>query len=602
MSAAGRLWSEVVPPLSETTLRTIRERFGFETMTPVQAAAIPLLLSHRDVVGEAVTGSGKTLAFGVPAVEILGRKKQASRGTRCLCVAPTRELAAQTARVLAELCEPHALVVATATGGESSGDPKGDVVVGTPGRLAESQLETRELEILVLDEADTLLDMGFAPQIGDILRRLPKQRRTALFSATQTRAVDELAKAGLRNPATVRVRLGTATPRELTNEVAVVPTAHKLACLVDVAARADKTLVFFDSCAAVEYFGLALKRVQQFPVDALHGKMTQKRRKAVWQTFATTQKMCLLCTDVAARGLDAAVDLVVQFDPPHAPETFVHRVGRTARAGRRGAALALLADHEDAYTELLRLRGVHVAETDPGDFEDAARELRDKVREAAIKDRALMELSTRAFTAHVKSYLEHRLKYIFRWEKVDIGATAKLYGLLKLPKMPEISKAKAEGRPIDFDRADVATARVPYADKVREQARQLRNAKPPKISVTRKRPAPPTDEHQKKKRKKKKGRNAQILEEWDDLAKEERLVKKLKKGKITKDDYYDALFRDDDDDDDDDGNDDDGRAANSQQRQRTKNIKKKTDLKNKRMAKYTAARARQTSSTKRRRR
>jgi len=549
-------------------------------MTPVQAAAIPLLLSHRDVVAEAVTGSGKTLCFGVAAVELLERD-----GGRCVVVAPTRELAAQSAEVMERLCAPRR--VATCCGGSEDREVVDeDVVVGTPGRLREAiergALETREVTLLVLDEADSLLALGFADEVNAILRRMPKQRRTALFSATQTRAVDDLAKAGLRNPATVRV---TATT-PLRNEYLILNVERKLAAVAALASgERKKVLVFFDSGAAVEYFHEVLATTQ-LRVEALHGKMTQKRRTLTWKAFRDATTMCLLCTDLAARGLDAPdVDLVVQFDPPHTPETFVHRVGRTARAGRQGAAVLFLAEPEDAYPELLRLKGVSdLTETSLDVDPTVVRQLRDRARLAASKDRGLMEKATRAFTAHVKSYNEHRLKYIFRWDKVDVLGALRLYGVLKLPKMPELAKPLADGRLAAFDRFDVATEDIPFADKRREKARlkRIRDQQRKDNKATMLAQHAAFKEAQRKKRaedevRRKRGRHQRILDEWDDLAKEERLAKKLKQGKITQDDFNAALLADDDD-----GDDDDNRQGRANSRKMKRKLKK-------RMAHYAAS-------------
>lgn len=599
---ASRLWSSL-DVLSESTVQTLVEDFGFKTMTPVQAATIPLLLSHRDVIAEAVTGSGKTLAFAVAALEILTKQP----GARCVIVAPTRELAAQTAGVMEKLCASR-LRVSLWTGGASQSEEgiSEEVVVGTPGRLREvvqkGRLDTKNVALLVLDEADRLLDLGFADDVNFVLRNMPKQRRTALFSATQTREVDELAKAGLRNPATVRVRLESMTPgEELRNEYCVVPTVQKLAVLLGLVRTSRKSLVFFDSCAAVEYFGLALSRVgpRDITFESLHGKMTHKRRLATWRTFTSTMTSCLLCTDVAARGLDASdIDLVVQFDPPRTPETFVHRVGRTARAGRPGRAVLLLADHEDSYSELLRIRGVTTLnEIVQDDVGAEAEEFRARARVASSKDRDLMLKSTRAFTSHVKAYNEHTLKYIFRFDKMDLAATAKLYNLLKLPKMPELARARIEDQ---FDRFDVATADVPFADKQRERARLLRIQSQDTEESRRKRPASDDAVQQQppeKVIKKKRSRNAQILKEWDDLAKEERLAKKLRQGKISKEEYETLLHEQDDDEEA--GDNDQHSVSTSGQRythtdnvqhQRDKNARKQRGLKTKRMAQYAASR------------
>ncbi|KAJ1451534.1 P-loop containing nucleoside triphosphate hydrolase protein [Pelagophyceae sp. CCMP2097] len=617
-------------------------------MTPVQSACIPLMLSHRDVVAEACTGSGKTLAFVVAAIELVLRAHREEGSTvaapRCVAVSPTRELAVQTERVFAPLCAAHGLgAPALAVGGAAMARAiTANVVVGTPGRLDDvlrkdrgtETMETRFVCLLVLDEADTLLDLGFADELRRIAHALPKQRRTALFSATQTRAVAELARAGLRNPASIRVKVGyeqpvaaegvaegpngptRKTPTELQNEYMIVSDDDKMATLFDIlrdknlighASRkkpqetvARKALVFFDTCAAVDFYGTsleAMRRRQLLPESlpkffSLHGKMAPKKRRGVFESFrAADGDACLLCTDVAARGLDVAnVALVVQWDAPSKPDTFVHRVGRTARAGGSGAALLFLAGHEDAFAELMALRGAPLLERTQVALFDASKtrkeasvEVRAQLVDGCVRDRALLEKGTRAFTAHVRAYLEHRLQFIFRFDKVDLAAAARCYALVKLPEMPELRKARKDGRlkDEDFERADVRTGSIKFADPLREEARQKRFEKEKedraekKVEMEAKAAAwdsnKEAQESRKKivaaKRDKKKGRHAQILEEWDELANEELLAKKLRKGKITRSEY-EAALRGDAPDSDADSDEDEADKADRHQGQK----------------------------------
>lgn len=573
----ARSFESLAPALSAATLGCIGNDFGFTTMTPVQAAAIPLMLDHKDVVAEAVTGSGKTLAFAASAVELVTRAP-AARGPRCIAVAPTRELAGQTFRVFGRLCAATNLTCALCVGGEDVEESvDAAIVVGTPGRLDDltkrGALDGRAVVLLVLDEADTLLELGFAEELERLMRSLPKQRRTALFSATMTRAVADLARAGLRNPASVRVRVGaestdgtrTVLPSELVNEVVVLDESLKLAYLMRILREpaARKTLVYFATCAAVDFFGRALKaaamdRTNLPDIEGLHGKMVPKKRRATWLAFrtatATAERRCLLCTDVAARGLDVDdVDLVVQFDAPQKPETFVHRVGRTARAGRTGRAVILLADHEDAYVELLALRGARPAlAVAPDDLAPDAAALRRALVDGCVGDRALLEKGTSAFTAAVRAYSEHRLPFIFRWEKVDVAALARLYALIKLPEMPELRKLAKKGKAVAFDREDVRTSTIPYADAKREAARQKRlvtdradrvEKKAAILAALAKGEEAPSDRGFKAKKKredaprKRKGQHERIMDDWDDLAAEERLEKRRRKGKITQAEY-----------------------------------------------------------------
>ena len=358
------------PALSEATLTCLRDDFHFTTMTPVQAASLPLLLTQKDVVAEAVTGSGKTIAFAVAAVEACSRLERGP--VRVVCVSPTRELAAQTSRVFATLCKAHALNSELITGGSTVEAPERcDILIATPGRLDDlltrAIIDVAGVELLILDEADVLLELGFALQIDRIMKRLPRQRRTCLFSATQTRAVRDLARAGLRNPASVSVKVNSGsetgkTPTELISQHVICRAEDKLRCALDLLKTARKALVFFDSCAAVDFFGRALRAAnvneEGLPrIDSLHGKMAPKKRRAVWAQFreASSDRVALLCTDVAARGLDiSGVELVVQSEPPKVAETYIHRSGRTGRAGASGVSVTLVSQKKEYMVELIQ--------------------------------------------------------------------------------------------------------------------------------------------------------------------------------------------------------------------------------------------------------
>jgi ATP-dependent RNA helicase DDX55/SPB4 len=267
------------------------------------------------------------------------------------------------------------------------------IVVGTPGRTVDiinrcEALNLRELEILILDEADTLLDMGFRQEVNSILSAAPKQRRTGLFSATQTKEVKELARAGMRNPVTIAVKLqGTSsasqvTPSTLKNYFAVAEYDERPGYLVNFLNKhsSDKVIVFVATCACVDYYsnmfahiakGELRSSVSEEPilpknlyVGGLHGKMVPKKRSGVYNKFVELASGVLFCTDVAARGIDIPdVDWIVQMAAPKDPSFFVHRVGRTARAGKRGGAIIFVTDEERPYVELLRGRGVPLEET-----------------------------------------------------------------------------------------------------------------------------------------------------------------------------------------------------------------------------------------------
>ncbi len=339
-----------------------------------------------------MTGSGKTLSFLLPILEILKKRKEPFRKCEigALVVSPTRELAKQIGEALNPFLEklPYKKLVCTGGLGDSSQDVQrfkqegGNIIIGTPGRLEDLLLKypdtfvTKTIEVLVLDEADRLLDMGFEKSLNFIISKLPKQRRTGLFSATMTNAVGELIRTGLRNPVKLTVKV-----ESLSNEEQRIPETlsifytlcsydEKLGIFLDLllTKHKSKTMVYFGTCACVDFYAKALARLPQlakapFKLIGLHGKMEHKRRDNVFREFVQAKSAVLFCTDLAARGLDFPdIDLVIQFDAPQDPAQFVHRCGRTARSGREGIAIVLLDPKEEAYVDFLEGRKVPLQE------------------------------------------------------------------------------------------------------------------------------------------------------------------------------------------------------------------------------------------------
>ncbi|CAM9212399.1 unnamed protein product, partial [Ascophyllum nodosum] len=592
-STAGRTpstsFKHCRPSLSQEVIEVVT-KMGFESMTPVQAATIPLFLSNKDVCVEAVTGSGKTLAFVVPVIEMILRRETDLKRNQigAIILTPTRELANQIFGVVSKFAElldeskPLLLVGGTSVEDCLEAFRKGgaSILVGTPGRVDDmlrnqSVFDVRELEALVLDEADTLLDMGFAGTLNSIFALLPKQRRTGLFSATQTRETKALARAGLRNPATVSVAVrskqavgdeGTnhktqATPSSLENFYITCAADEKLAQLVGFLKErvGEKTIVFLMTCASVDFFSKVLSRLEgvkelSLKVEGLHGRMVQKRRTAVFERFLSQDGGLLVCTDVAARGIDIPdVAWIVQFDPPQDPSYFVHRVGRTARAGRKGKSLTLLCPAEDAYVPFLFNRKVPLREMEPFRSVDSNK-LLGEVKGIVKGDRDVLEKGTRAFISFIRAYKEHQCSFIFRFNDLDLAAVARSFCLLRLPKIAELSD-RTVAESFEKDRAVDFTA-IKYADKVREKARQkqllrqeeennqqqIANEKDAAAAVDaggggNSAPSEKAEDG----RRKRKGRHQQILEEWDDLANEERLYKKLRNKKLTQEEYEQEL-------------------------------------------------------------
>ncbi|MEX1254585.1 MAG: DEAD/DEAH box helicase [Dehalococcoidia bacterium] len=323
-----------------------------ETPTAIQAQAIPLLLQRRDVIGQAPTGSGKTLAFGLPLVQQLD---PADRQVRALVVVPTRELAQQVGGVLSKLVAGTGLRTVLVYGGRAIGPQRdairkgAQIVIGTPGRLVDlltsGSMRLDGVRYLVLDEADEMLDRGFAPDIERILGATPKERQTALFSATTPAWVHRIAAKYLRDPQVIELGAGEDDGPDIDHVVIEIWSEDK----VDVLCRllneptSGGTLVFGRTKHGVRKLGLRLQRLG-YQVGVIQGNLGQQERDRVLNGFRAGKPPVLVATNVAARGLDVLhIERVINFDLPDTHELFTHRVGRTGRMGRSGRAITLLA-------------------------------------------------------------------------------------------------------------------------------------------------------------------------------------------------------------------------------------------------------------------
>ena len=352
------------------------EKLGYTTPTPIQAAIIPIALTGRDVCGRAQTGSGKTAAFALPLLErMLHRPKNAVSAIHVVIMVPTRELAVQCAQMIERLGEYTNVQVATIVGGLSMERQaaalrqRPEIVVATPGRLIDHVRNTHsfgfeDVAAVVLDEADRLLEMGFLEEIKEIVRNMPRQRQTLLFSATLTSAVEELASLSMRNPARLSAdSLGT-TPTTLTEEIVKIKpqfVAKKEAHLLSLLSRSFKgkeTIVFAKTKVQAHRLKIVLG-LSNIRACELHGDMTQTQRLAALEDFrSNADTKIMVATDVAARGLDiASVDLVVSYDAPKNVASYLHRVGRTARAGRKGVAITFMEEYDRALVKTLQKRG-----------------------------------------------------------------------------------------------------------------------------------------------------------------------------------------------------------------------------------------------------
>jgi ATP-dependent RNA helicase RhlE len=346
--------------LAEPISRALKEE-NYLTPTPIQAQTIPLALAGRDVVGIAQTGTGKTAAFALPILHRIleHRIKPQPKSCRVLVLSPTRELSGQILDSFNAYGRHIRLTSALAIGGVPMGRQvrsimQGvEVMVATPGRLLDlvqsNGLKLGQVEFLVLDEADRMLDMGFINDIRKIVGKLPIKRQTLFFSATMPKDIAELAEAMLRDPARVAVTPVASTVERITQRIIQVDHSNKPAFLAQLLKQepVDRALIFTRTKHGADKVVKGLERAG-IRADAIHGNKSQNHRERVLAAFRTGEIRTLVATDIAARGIDVdGISHVVNFDLPNVPETYVHRIGRTARAGAEGVAISLIAGAEE---------------------------------------------------------------------------------------------------------------------------------------------------------------------------------------------------------------------------------------------------------------
>ena len=370
--------------LGPDVLRAIEE-VGYETPTPIQQQSIPAALTGRDILGCAQTGTGKTASFVLPMIEILSSGRARARMPRSLILTPTRELAMQISKNFDEYGKFHKLSRALLIGGVSMDDQSRklgrgvDVLIATPGRLIDhfesGRILMSDIKVLVIDEADRMLDMGFIPDVEKIVSQLPKIRQTLFFSATMPAEIRRLADAFLMNPKEIHVTPPASPAETVIQHLSVVGTRDKRAALRRIIQSEDaqNALVFCNRKRDVDILYRSLKK-HGFAAAALHGDMAQPVRLETLEAFRKNEVRILVASDVAARGLDI-VDLshVFNFDVPYNPEDYIHRIGRTGRAGKEGRAFTIATpDDTDAVTAIARMLGKEIPEFAVAGLEDSS--------------------------------------------------------------------------------------------------------------------------------------------------------------------------------------------------------------------------------------
>uniref|UniRef100_A0A1B0D4Z2 ATP-dependent RNA helicase n=1 Tax=Phlebotomus papatasi TaxID=29031 RepID=A0A1B0D4Z2_PHLPP len=499
-------------PLSLKTQKGLKS-CKYNTPTEIQKLSIAHALQGKDVLGAAVTGSGKTLAFLVPILEVLYVKKWTKLdGVGALVITPTRELAYQIFETLKKIGLYHDFSAGLIIGGknlkfERKRMDQCNIIICTPGRLLQHMDETPlfncdSMQILILDEADRCLDMGFQTTMNAIIENLPKIRQTLLFSATQTRSVKDLARLSLVDPTYVapheQQATVKATPDNLTHSYVVCELKNKITMLWSFIKhhKKSKIMVFLASCKQVKYvYEIFSKLRPGVSLLALYGTLSQDRRVSVYNDFMEKSTVVLLATDIASRGLDfPAVNWVVQLDCPEDAVAYIHRAGRTARFNASGENLLVVTpSEEEGILSELKRRNISVECISIDDkfmFSPHA-----KIEVLLSKFHELKESAQRAFLAYIKSIVLMKNKSIFKVDSLDIDGFAKSLGLVTTPRvrflerfrkrmgLPKITSAPKE---LDFglndsDEEEFVVKTKPQEESIPEETQASQKPVKPKI-------------------------------------------------------------------------------------------------------------------------
>ena len=446
-------------PLSDKT-RDALIQSGFTVPTDIQQKALPYCLTGKDVLGAAKTGSGKTLAFIIPILETLYCNKWTQLdGIGALVITPTRELSYQIFEVLRKVGVNHDFSAALLIGGqnlkyERRRIDKCNIIICTPGRLLQHMDENPlfccdNLKILVLDEADRCLDMGFAKTMNAILDNLPQERQTLLFSATQTKSVKDLARLSLKEPAYVWVHENEkhSTPDQLAQSYISCELEDKLNLLWSFIRShpKQKILVFMSSCKQVKYsYDLFCRMRPGVSLLALYGTLHQMRRTAIYEEFCRKQNVVMFATDIASRGLDfPSVNWVIQLDCPEDVNTYIHRVGRTARYQKGGESLlVLLPSEEQSMIEQLTQKKIPInkIQVNPKKMNSIQR----KAEALLARDPNLKDCAQRAFKSYVKNVFLMKDKTVFDVNKLNLDPFARSLGLAITPRVRFVERSNKQ--------------------------------------------------------------------------------------------------------------------------------------------------------------
>ena len=625
--------------LDEEIPKVITDIFKFDKVTKVQNIVINEFIKNKDVIVKSVTGSGKTIAYIIPLIQrLINYSKENTNYKKeilALILLPARELAEQVYLEISKFISniKYSFTAQILIGGKKIDDDLSkirnqipNIIIATPGRLVDIQekekLSFSNLEILILDEADRMLDMGFEMAVTNIISKLPKQRRTGLFSATVTSNVENLIKAGMRNPEFINIIINQnkssnlfVTEKEIKDKIinkgsyysiiefspdnykinntsqevpkglgqyyrVIKNIKYKIPHLMQLlyglynSDNNEKIMIFLSTCFSVDYFNILLPElfkkfnITNYSCSKLHSKISQNKREKEYKNFKIedTHKLnILLTTDLAARGIDIPdVDMIIQLDPPKNEDSYIHKAGRTARVGNTGVSILFLLEEELSFINYMKQKFIFIDEfpypyTDKDNNNEEIVDNLNKlsilgcVKEINMSDKWIYDKAVNTFISYLRFYKENELKYIFDIRSLDIGNLANSFQLLKLPRL-KIKEFQNETIKNFVGDPNVEPSQLVYLDKnikkqmekkkkkINEKLEEIRERKKIKKEIIKLNGRNNGDKLNRTRKERKEVKIKNIIEQWDDLADDELLYKKYKKGKITKEEYEKHLL------------------------------------------------------------
>ena len=625
--------------LDEEIPKILNNIYQFNKITKVQYIVINEFLKNEDVIVKSVTGSGKTLSYIIPLFQRLinysKENLEYKNQTLALILLPARELSEQVLKDILNFINnmKYKFTFQLLIGGkkvendiEKYNNEIPNIIIATPGRLIDIdekvKINFQNLQIFILDEADKMLDMGFEVEISYILSKIPKQRRTGLFSATVTSNIENIIKAGMRNPIFIDIKIQNNKSNDIfinendlkkpissqgsyykvipfnkdnnkiNNSIQELPQGlyqyyieiknikYKIPHLIHIlnmiynGLEKRKIMIFLSTCNSVDYFNLLLPllfkklSMTDFSISKLHSKISQNKRNKEYKLFKIENKNklnILLSTDLASRGIDIPnIDMIIQFDPPKTDDSYIHKAGRTARVDNKGISLLFLNENELTFLNYMKQKGIFIQK-----WEDQIIKKEEDVdlifsennkngisvlnciKEINISDKWIYDKAVNTFVSFLRYYQEIELKYIFHYPNLDIGNFANSLQLLKLPRLKKkdfdsvknfIPDEFIQPKDLIYLNKNIEKQMNEKKKKIDEKMDFVYQKKREK-KEERKLKGKRNEEKNRSRREKKEAKIKNILDEWDDLADDDKLYKKYKKGKITKEEYEKELLK-----------------------------------------------------------